>query len=200
MLINELLENAGSIDNKMDVVERFKGKIIENIYRTGKFSYHLSEEESAMPCKEDVFYSAPGFLFIDTGRETDTVFLPFHQSDLFVKICDASRSSIDNYLNTQCKPSNIIVYEKTTYGKEFLSDFIGKKIEKVAVVRKTNRKRKFEVYPDEKGILLRFEGEKEGLAIGIELFHGAGMFHVSCIPEKDIGESRSGTPEIVWLD
>ncbi|VAW71415.1 hypothetical protein MNBD_GAMMA10-1631 [hydrothermal vent metagenome] len=97
-------------------------------------------------------------------------------------------------------PSNVMYYDKTTYGKEFLYQFIGKKIDEVAIIKKRDLSSKFDMFPIEKGILLRFEGVNDGLAIGIHLFPYSGSSHISCIPEDYIGENRDGIPEIVWLD
>ncbi len=203
MLKDELLEKSDALKNRIDVIKNLQGKCIYNFIRIGNFSSQMSASEKKSEHREyseNDFRSESGLFIIDTKEENTTIVVPVNNSDLFIKICEISRNSVENYLTNECLPLNMMLYDKTVYGVKYLSQFIGKKIDKVAIIKKKNSKREYEFYPIEKGVLLRFEGVNDGLAIGIELFPETGSLHVSCILEKDISENRNGMPEIVWLD
>jgi len=200
MLMNEILKKGEALKNKIEIIKGLKGCYISSFFRIGDFSDELYPDVKSILGKKDMFRSVRGLFLIDAGAESIIVIIPIRRSDIFIKLCEVRRELVEDYISGESDISNTIYYNNTTYGEEYLSQYIGKKIEKVAVIKKTDSSKKFEYFPIEKGVLFQFEGMSGGVAIGIHLFPELGSMNISCIPEEYIYENRNGIPEIVWLD
>jgi len=200
MLMNEIFKKSEALKNKIEEIKGLKGCYVSSFFRIGDFSDELYPDVKLISGQKDMFRNVRGLFLIDTGEDSIIVVVPIHRSDIFIKLCEVSRKLVDDYASDENKKSNIICCNNTTYGKKYISQYIGKKIERVAIIKKTDSSNKFEYFPIEKGILLKFEGMDDGLAIGIHLFPEIGSMNISCIPEEYMCENRNGVPEIVWLD